>query len=428
LARSGLSAGLYPSDPLTACQADQLLDFVTSQLVPGAGMEGACAALDAYLSHRTLFAGHVLSITDIATWGILQSIPQWNKLRKRYPHLNRWFEYVSTIATLQEVVNAHTSETRDGTKDKVARIAGGGGTAGVDKKKDVGGSWDIDLPGAEMGKVVTRFPPEPSGYLHIGHAKAALLNQEISDRFKGRMLVRFDDTNPSKERDEYVENIINDIKRLGLRFEQITYTSDYFPQLVECAERLINAGHCYCDDTPVDEMREQRMHGIESVCRNRSVEENLRLWQEMLKGSEEGIRNCLRVKLDMTAANKALRDPVAFRCNPTHHWRTGTKYKCYPTYDFACPMVDSLEGVTHALRTSEYRDREAQFQAILGLQQSVWSGLPSVHIWDYARLSFINTVLSKRKLTWFVENGVVDGWNDPRMPTVQVSCKRKAIY
>jgi glutamyl-tRNA synthetase len=303
---------------------------------------------------------------------------------------------------------------------------GGGAANGGAPVAGASGSFDIDLEGAEMGKVVTRFPPEPSGYLHIGHAKAAILNQTIANLYKGKLLVRFDDTNPSKEKDEYVENIIADIKRLGLEFEKITYTSDYFPQMVELAYLMIKKGDLYADDTPVDQMREERMHGIESQRRNSSVEDTLAAFEEMQKGSDAGIKYCLRVKMDMTAGNKALRDPVVFRCNPTHHWRTGHTYKCYPTYDFACPFVDSLEGVTHALRTSEYKDREAQFYWMLKLQQAVWTAnpLPHVVIWDYSRLSFIYTVLSKRKLTWFVDQGLVDGWADPRMPTVQGMMRR----
>jgi len=346
---------------------------------------------------------------------------QWLKIRKSFPHLSRWFEFVSSLPAPADVAEQFGRKPR-AAPDMVGAL---GSASSANKAcTDTGGSFDIDLPGTEEGKVVTRFPPEPSGYLHIGHAKAALLNQEIANRFKGRMLVRFDDTNPSKEKDEYVDNIINDIKRLGLVFENITYTSDYFPQLVDLAERLIRAGHVYADDTPVDQMREERMQGIPSSRRERSVEDNLRVWTEMQAGSEEGKANCLRIKLDMSAANKALRDPVCYRCNPTHHWRTGHTYKCYPTYDFACPFVDAFEGVTHALRTSEYKDREAQFYWILKLQQSVWPDLPYVHMWDYARLSFIYTVLSKRKLTWFVDNGIVNGWDDPRMPTVQGMLRR----
>ncbi|KAL4439440.1 hypothetical protein ABPG77_008769 [Micractinium sp. CCAP 211/92] len=413
---------LYGADALTACQVDQWLD-ISQTLVPGSGFEAACASVDAFLSLRTFLVGYGPTLADVACWAQLQLTLQWDRLKKggAVAHLARWYEFMNSIPELAAAAEAYGLKRRSAPAKhasaadaELAKAKGGGDT----------GSFDVGLKDAQMGKVVTRFPPEPSGYLHIGHAKAALLNQHFADMYKGRLLVRFDDTNPSKEKDEFVENIIADIQRLGLRFEKISYTSDYFPQLKECGERMIKAGMLYADDTPVEQMREERMVGTESRCRGRSVEENLRLWGEMFAGSEEGLKNCMRVKLDMSAANKALRDPVAFRCNLTHHWRTGHTYKCYPTYDFACPFVDAYEGVTHALRTSEYKDREAQFYMILKLQQQVWPELPHVHIWDYARLSFVYTVLSKRKLTWFVQNGIVDGWTDPRMPTVQGMLRR----
>ncbi|PSC73885.1 glutamyl-tRNA synthetase [Micractinium conductrix] len=415
-------AQLYGSDPLSACQVDQWLE-ISQALVPGFGFEGACAAANDFLSLRTFLVGHAPTLADVACWAQLQLTLQWDRLKKggSLPHLARWYEFMSEVPELAAAAEDYGLKRRGApakhanTADaELAKAKGGGDT----------GSFDIGLKDAEVGKVVTRFPPEPSGYLHIGHAKAALMNQHFADMYKGKLLVRFDDTNPSKEKDEYVENIIADIQRLGLRYDKITYTSDYFPQLKECGERLIKAGHLYADDTPMEQMREERMVGTESRRRGRSVEENLRLWGEMFAASEEGLKNCMRIKLDMSAANKALRDPVCFRCNLTHHWRTGHEYKCYPTYDFACPFVDAFEGVTHALRTSEYKDREAQFYMILKLQQGVWPELPNVHIWDYARLSFVYTVLSKRKLTWFVQQGVVEGWTDPRMPTVQGMLRR----
>ncbi|PRW45405.1 glutamyl-tRNA synthetase isoform A [Chlorella sorokiniana] len=458
VARAGPpTSGLYGSDALSACQVDQWLD-ISQSLVPGAAFESACASVNDFLSLRTFLVGYAPTMADIACWAQLQLTLQWDRLRKggALPHLSRWYDFLSEQPQLAAAAEAHGLRRRGAPVKhatshdaELAKKKGGGDT----------GSFDLGLPNTEMGKVVTRFPPEPSGYLHIGHAKAALLNQHFASMYKGKLLVRFDDTNPSKEKDEYVENIIADMKRLGLPCDAITYTSDYFPQLKDCGERLIKAGHMYADDTPVEQMREERMVGTESRCRNRSIEENLRLWNEMFAASEEGLKNCMRIKLDMSAAtisspllnnpgfscfapwpaglkncmrikldmsaaNKALRDPVAFRCNLTHHWRTGHTYKCYPTYDFACPFVDAYEGVTHALRTSEYKDREAQFYMILKLQQGVWPELPHVHIWDYARLSFVYTVLSKRKLTWFVNQGIVENWTDPRMPTVQGMLRR----
>lgn len=247
------------------------------------------------------------------------------------------------------------------TSERAAQVVG--------KAKGEGGSFDIDLPGAVRGKVVTRFPPEPSGYLHVGHAKAALLNDILAKIYEGKLVVRFDDTNPSKEKDEFVDNIMKDIDLLGLSYDRVTYTSDYFPQLLDLAERMIKAGHLYADDTPVDKMREERLAKKASSCRGRTgelgprqpaaeerpmlcatvsgpgsrlhrrrarsgeeagtvpaVEENLRLWEEMKKGSPEGVANCIRVKMDPADNNGCLRDPVCFRCNIENpHHRTGTK-------------------------------------------------------------------------------------------------------
>lgn len=409
---------LFGRDALEAAQVDAWIDRAGA-LVPGLGLEPLAEAVSVYLAPRTFLVGRALTLADVAVWGALEATLQWDKLRKanaKLAHLGRWFDHVGATPALRAVSEALGPRRRFSTpkNGELGAAAGGGAT----------GSFDIGLQGAEMGRVVTRFPPEPSGYLHIGHAKAALLNQHIADLYRGRMLVRFDDTNPSKERDEYTQSIIADMGRLGLRYERITYTSDYFEELAECARRMIASGALYADDTPVERMREERMAGTPSARRDRPAAETAAIFAEMLAGSAEGARHCLRVRLDMSAPNKALRDPVVYRCNAQPHWRTGERYKCYPTYDFACPFVDALEGVTHALRTSEYKDREAQFYRILELQQAVWPGLPQVVIWDYARLAFIFTVLSKRKLTWFVEHGLVDGWDDPRMPTVQGIMRR----
>ncbi|KAJ3152405.1 hypothetical protein HDU86_005583 [Geranomyces michiganensis] len=282
------------------------------------------------------------------------------------------------------------------------------------KPKDQG-SFDIGLKDAADGQVVTRFPPEPSGYLHIGHAKAALLNDYFARKYNGKLIVRFDDTNPSKEKSEYEESIKEDLLLLGIKADEITYTSDSFDRIYELALQIIKDGKAYVDDTDLLTMRKERFEGIESKCRNQSVEENLRRFEEMKNGTEFGLTCCLRAKIDMKDKNKAMRDPALYRCNiSAPHHRTGTKWKIYPIYDFACPIVDSLEGVTHALRTNEYRDRNPQYQWVLDALR-----LRTVHIWDFSRLNFVYTLLSKRKLTWFVDEGLVSGWDDPRFPTVR---------
>ncbi|KAF7138493.1 hypothetical protein RHSIM_Rhsim07G0218400 [Rhododendron simsii] len=276
-----------------------------------------------------------------------------------------------------------------------------------------------DLKDAVVGKVCVRFAPEPSGYLHIGHCKAAILNQKHAQKFKGKLIVRFDDTNPAKESNDFVENILKDIETLGIKYDEVTYTSDYFPKLMKMAEELIIQGKAYVDDTPREQMQKERMAGIESRCRNNSAEENMKLWKEMSAGSEKGLQCCLRGKLGMQHRNKSLRDPVYYRCNPIPHHRVGSSYKIYPTYDFACPVVDALEGVTYALRSSEYHDRNAQYHRI---QED--TGVAKVEIHEFSRLNLVYTLLSKRKLAWFVMNRRVDGWDDPRFPTVQGVVRR----
>eukprot|EP00201_Polytomella_parva_P009213 CAMPEP_0175064070 /NCGR_PEP_ID=MMETSP0052_2-20121109/15117_1 /TAXON_ID=51329 ORGANISM="Polytomella parva, Strain SAG 63-3" /NCGR_SAMPLE_ID=MMETSP0052_2 /ASSEMBLY_ACC=CAM_ASM_000194 /LENGTH=719 /DNA_ID=CAMNT_0016330357 /DNA_START=184 /DNA_END=2343 /DNA_ORIENTATION=+ len=412
---------LQGKDALSSVYVDNWMDHC-AQLVPSPQLESLCIALSDYLALRSFFVGYQLSSADLSIWGALQGCPLWKKIKSsgKVPHLSRWFDLVSSFPEVQKVVDEN---------DLAKKRAVAAATDSVEAKKGGGdtGSFDIDLPGAKKGHVVTRFPPEPSGYLHIGHAKAALLNQHFAQMYEGKLLVRFDDTNPSKEKDEFVENILKDIADLGLKYDRLTYTSDYFPQLLEIGERLIKKGVMYADDTPVEQMRNERLERIESKRRNRTVEENLKIWEEMKAGSEVGLLNCMRFKIGMSSDNGCMRDPVAFRCNLTHHWRTGHTYKLYPTYDCACPFVDAYEGVTHALRTSEYKDREEQFYWVLKAMQAVWPDLPNVHIWDYSRLNFVHTVLSKRKLAWLVDNNHVDGWFDPRMPTVQGILRRGMV-
>ena len=387
----------------------------------------------------------------------------------------------------------------------------------MSKNKDIA-NMEGKLAFAEEGKVVTRFPPEPSGYLHIGHAKAALLNHFYARKYNGKMILRFDDTNPSNEKVEFTDNILLDLARLGIKPDVVTHTSDYFDKLQELCMQMIASGKAYVDDTPADAsamacfafkgkeesikgtivleldqgapgqynrvvleikelkpdslqkgdeihlagysnavidevladgsgkpvvarghlvtspvsaaktelkwlpgtVSEQRKYGLDSFSKHRPVSENLRLFEEMLSGTPKGLDCCVRANMGMTLKNKCMRDPVMYRCVvDTPHPRFGEKYKAYPTYDFACPVVDSVEGVTHALRTIEYADRNEQYKWFLTAL-----GLRDVNIYEFSKMNFIHTVLSKRKLKWFVEKGFVDGWSDPRFPTVQAVVRR----
>jgi glutamyl-tRNA synthetase len=251
--------------------------------------------------------------------------------------------------------------------------------------------------------------------LHIGHLKAAIINDYFAhELYKGTLLLRFDDTNPSKEKQEYEDSIIEDLKLVGIKPDKTSYTSDYLEVLYQYCIRMIKEGHAYADDTDQDTMRDERMKGIASKNRDKSIEENLAIFEEMKAGSEIGLKNAIRAKMSVDNPNKAMRDPVIYRCNLEPHHRTKDTWKMYPTYDFACPIVDSLEGVTHALRTTEYTDRNPQYQWFLDTLK-----LRQVHMWDFARMNFIRTVLSKRKLTKLVDAGIVWGWDDPRMPTIR---------
>jgi glutamyl-tRNA synthetase len=291
----------------------------------------------------------------------------------------------------------------------------------MEKNEKETAKFDNVLPNAEMGKVVTRFPPEPSGFLHIGHVKAAMLNYHYAKMYEGKMILRFDDTNPANEKDEYVQNIIKDLERLEIYPDQITHTSDHFDMLLEMMGKMISEGNAYCDNTHVDKMREERSAGVPSKCREVSVEDNLKIWEEMKKPtpSTEIRQYCVRGKMFYDHTNKCLRDPVFYRFSDEVHHKVGDKYKVFPTYDFACPIVDSHEGITHCLRSNEYSARIPMYHWVIEKL-----GLRKITIYEFSRLNMIHTVLSKRNLRWFVNNGIVDGWYDPRFPTVQGILRR----
>eukprot|EP00262_Sarcandra_glabra_P015549 TRINITY_DN4809_c0_g1_i1.p1 TRINITY_DN4809_c0_g1~~TRINITY_DN4809_c0_g1_i1.p1 ORF type:complete len:740 (+),score=121.83 TRINITY_DN4809_c0_g1_i1:93-2312(+) len=433
LGRVATLPNFYGLDALESAQIDEWLEYAPI-FSSGSEFETACGHVEGYLLLRTFLVGYSLSIADIAIWsGLAGSGPRWDSLRKskKYQSLVRWFNSIATEYSmpLNEITATYVGKRGLGkpiaTKLKereqnINQSTEGNVTNGGSKEKEtVGGAFEVDLPGAEFEKVRLRFAPEPSGYLHIGHSKALLLNQYFAQRYQGVLLVRFDDTNPSKESNEFVANLLKDIETLGIEKPKVSYTSHHFKALIAMAEKLICKGKAYVDDTPQERMKEERMAGIESKCRSNSIDRNLVLWNEMIAGSERGRQCCLRGKLDMQAPNKSLRDPVYYRCNLDSHHQTQSDYKVYPTYDFACPFVDSIEGVTHALRSSEYHDRNAQYNMILEDM-----GLRKVQIYEFSRLNLVYTLLSKRKLLWFVQNGKVEGWDDPRLPTVQGIVRR----
>ncbi|OXS77996.1 glutamine--tRNA ligase/YqeY domain fusion protein [Domibacillus enclensis] len=275
-----------------------------------------------------------------------------------------------------------------------------------------------DLETGKRDHVITRFPPEPNGYLHIGHAKSIVINFGLADDFGGKTNLRFDDTNPLKEDQEYVDSIKEDVSWLGYEWDELHYASNYFDEMYDRAVLLINKGLAYVDDLSADEIREYRgtltEPGKESPHRSRSAEENLDLFERMKKGEFADGSKVLRAKIDMASPNLNLRDPVLYRVSHATHHNTGDTWCIYPMYDFAHPLEDAIEGVTHSLCTTEFEDHRPLYEWVV---RECEMDMQPQQI-EFGRLNITNTVMSKRKLKQLVDEQHVDGWDDPRLPTI----------
>ncbi|KAI1266788.1 glutamyl-tRNA synthetase [Xylariaceae sp. FL1019] len=344
--------------------------------------------LDAHLTLRTHIIGYKLTAADIAVWATIQANRiALSAIRKPEANVYRWFKYVeaSTPWLSKTVARLLAPKQEERAKARAAASAA-----------------------------------EPSGYLHIGHIKAAILNDYFAHKREGGFLLcRFDDTNPSKESMEFQDAILEDLKAIAIVPDKISYSSDYFYVMYDYAIQLIKDGKAFADDSTLGKGGEDRKNRLPSKRRDLSIEDTLNRFEDMKSGSEEGQRWCIRARIAYDSSNGALRDPVIYRCNSTPHHRTGTQWRIYPTYDFCAPILDSVEGVTLALRTNEYRDRNPQYD---WMQEAL--GLRKVPIWDFSRMNFVRTFLSKRKLTRVVDEGKVWGWDDPRMPTVRGILRR----
>lgn len=275
-----------------------------------------------------------------------------------------------------------------------------------------------DLKTGKVDHIVTRFPPEPNGYLHIGHAKSICLNFDLGDEFKGNTNLRFDDTNPVKEDTEYVESIKEDVKWLGYNWDNLFFASNYFDEMHKRALLLIKKGKAYVCDLSAEEIRKNRgtltEPGKESPCRNRSAAENLELFERMRQGEFKDGEKVLRAKIDMSSPNINMRDPVLYRIAHSTHHNTGDKWCIYPMYDYAHPLEDAIEGITHSICTLEFEDHRPLYDWVIRECEMEHVS----HQYEFARLNITNTVMSKRKLKLLVDEKVVDGWDDPRMPTI----------
>ena len=284
---------------------------------------------------------------------------------------------------------------------------------------------DKDLAEGVYDHVQTRFPPEPNGYLHIGHAKSILLNYGLAQKYGGKFNLRFDDTNPTKEKTEFVESIMADVKWLGADFEdRLFFASNYFQQMYECAVLLIKKGKAFVCDLTADQIREYRgdftTPGKESPYRNRSIEENLKLFEEMKEGKYQDGEKVLRAKIDMASPNINMRDPVIYRVARMTHHNTGDKWCIYPMYDFAHPIEDAIEGVTHSICTLEFEDHRPLYDWVV---RELEYQYPPKQI-EFAKLYLTNVVTGKRYIKRLVEEGIVDGWDDPRLVSIAALRRR----
>ncbi|CAK9028868.1 Bifunctional glutamate/proline--tRNA ligase (Bifunctional aminoacyl-tRNA synthetase) [Includes: Glutamate--tRNA ligase (Glutamyl-tRNA synthetase) (GluRS) [Durusdinium trenchii] len=443
------------SPELEAADIEQWVEL--AQTYPMGSAE-VCKMLDQHLRTHTYLVGSALSLADLAVWAALVRAWQGSTSAPvEFTQLSRWMAMCFTLngaGMASGMYSKHLAKLASGTApksaDKEAEKKANASGAGVPKSSHEGKKVKHKtkmppLDGGEEGKVVTRFPPEPSGHLHIGHVKAIFLNKYYADRYNGKMLIRFDDTNPELEKVEFEEGILHDLEALGVDISGVSHTSDHFEFILKCAIRLIKQGDAFMDDTPQEQMSQERRAAIDSKRRNLSLSENLARFMGMVFGADSAPLRaptydvelseadlallkaegavlkdwCLRAKIDMQHKNQTLRDPVLFRSNDLPHARTKNTYMAYPTYDLACPIVDSIEGVTHALRDIQYRDRVplyAWFFPKLGLRE--------VKIADFSRLNFLYTLMSKRKLKWLIENGMCPDWDDPRFPTVKGIMRR----
>ncbi|KAL2209456.1 glutamyl-tRNA synthetase [Sarocladium strictum] len=334
-------------------------------------VQASLEELNAHLTLRSHIAGYNVSCADLVVWAVLSSnhvALSW--IREAQNSVTRWYNYLeASISWAKEALNeVHAASSQD----KIA-----------------------------TRPIVTRFPPEPSGYLHIGHAKAALLNEYFARlRPGGCLICRFDDTNPTNENSEFQGSILEDLKSIEVVPDKITYSSDNFQVMHDYAVQLIKDGKALADDSELWKGDESRKNRPPSKHRDMRIDETLQRFGEMKTGSAEGQKWALRARIAYDSPNGTLRDPVIYRCDLTPHHRTGGSWKVYPTYDFCAPVLDSIEGITVALRTNEYRDRNAQYDWI---QEAL--GVRKVPIWNFARLNLVRTVLSKRKMMRIVNDG-----------------------
>lgn len=415
-----LNGSIYGADNLQASLIDEWIDeahAVDTVVASGANIDDAVAWLallaNAQLRSRSFLVGHAVSLADLAVWAALHTQPlNLNDALASLPHLKRWLDLLNSLSFCSSVAPPAARSSAAASSSSSSSSAAASSSSASDDKTSLIRTKALELEGAVQGQVRTRFPPEPSGFMHLGHCKAAFFNYLTAQRYGGEMLLRFDDTNPATATQVYEDSFVRDLALLEVKYCKITHTSEHFDYLIEMCTKMIEAGHLYVDSSTDEEIKAQRGARQPSPFRDDPPETNLARWSKMVSG--EDVKSVVRAKIDYNHVVGCLRDPNMFRSASEVHYRTGTKYKVYPLYDFACPIIDSLEGITHAFRSNEYHDRDALFQWVQEKTQ-----VRPVRISDFGRLAFSYTLMSKRKLNWFVKQKIVDDWNHPAFPTVQ---------
>jgi len=403
---------ITPCDDMSSIACEALVSKSLTYFKYGKFLED----LNDWILLRTFAVGYSFTTADIALWSALRGNDAFEKQKSKLKNLTRYFNFVnSRYASTVQCKKEKAADTKSEKKKK------GKSVQKKKEQKDIASIYKVDKN--FKGTVVTRFPPEPSGFLHIGHCKALMLNNAVAEENNGKILLRFDDTNPEKEEADFETAISKDIKMLGIKPAQISHTSDHFQELMERCEALIKKGYFYVDCQCQEDIKKERMAKQESPFRNTSVAENLANWEKMKKG-ELGM--VVRAKMDPASNNGTLRDPSMYRVNlKAEHHRTLDKFKVYPSYDFACPIVDTIEGVSHAMRSKEYNERDDQYSQLWAM---IFEGEEEKYkepsIFQFSRLDFVRTELSKRKLARMIDMGIVNGWDDPRVPTVQGVLRR----
>jgi len=338
------------------------------------------------------------------------------KIISKFPNKKNQIKQIMQIAIEQ------AKEINQLSKEELNQIAKDLNVQITKKESRLEQPQKIKLPNAEYGKVITRFPPEPSGYLHIGHAKAIFLDYLAAKEYGGKMLLRFDDTNPEKEKQEYVDKILQELNWLGIKIDQEpTYSSDYMIRFYEFAKKMIKKQKAYVCNCDPEKIKENRIKKIECECRKKSIEQNLEEFEKMISGQYQEGEVVLRYVGDMNSENTTLRDPTLFRIIKSPHYRQKEKYSCWPSYDFCAPIVDSIEGVTHAMRSKEYELRDELYFSILDCLE-----LRKPILISFSRLAIKGMPVSKRLINPLIEQKKVSGYDDPRLPTL-AALRRRGI-